>query len=288
MSWEKISSKHLPELIHFLLPFEYRAVSFTSRLKNTLFTHPGERKHACFVYREDNSGHIISAVLVTPAGLYLPVFTDKYPSSFLIDETFRREVSNFTGKIHSFIGTEQDVLLLEKILRAHPKNTIHYRLMTLETQTPLNHKQYLVQNEIVIRKAQKKDAPKLFPLQKGYELEEVIIKSEHFRDKICMNFLRYNIRNQIIFFASCKDIPIAKAGTNGLGFDYCQLGGVYTLPEFRNKGISTSLVAFLTDFIIREKKKITLFVKESNIPALRVYNKLNYQPRCGYKVSYFF
>jgi len=55
------------------------------------------------------------------------------------------------------------------------------------------------------------------------------------------------------------------------------VGGVYTQPEYRNKGFATQVVYALTKEALRKAKSASLFVRSNNYPALRVYTKIGYK-----------
>ena len=79
---------------------------------------------------------------------------------------------------------------------------------------------------------------------------------------------------------------IAKAGTNAQGFHWFQIGGVYTLPAYRNKGLAAAAVAHLINTHGAEAHGFALFVKTANTAALRVYEKLGFE-QCGlFRMSY--
>ena len=79
---------------------------------------------------------------------------------------------------------------------------------------------------------------------------------------------------------------VAKAGSNAQGFHWFQIGGVYTLPAYRNKGLAAAAVAHLINTHSAESHGFALFVKTANTAALRVYEKLGFE-QCGlFRMSY--
>jgi len=70
------------------------------------------------------------------------------------------------------------------------------------------------------------------------------------------------------------------------GFHWFQIGGVYTLPAYRNKGLAAAAVAHLINTHSAEAHGFALFVKTANTAALRVYEKLGFE-QCGlFRMSY--
>jgi len=123
-------------------------------------------------------------------------------------------------------------------------------------------------------------------LQKNYEIEEVLPKADMFNEDISKKLLSMTLKNQITVVAEKSGKIVAKANTNGEGFIYYQVGGVYTLPEYRNIGISTALVSYLIESIFSMEMKVSLFVKENNQAALKVYKKLGFNKIEDFQITY--
>jgi predicted GNAT family acetyltransferase len=55
------------------------------------------------------------------------------------------------------------------------------------------------------------------------------------------------------------------------------IGGVLTKEEFRNKGLATSVVSMLTEYLTKRGKVVSLYVREDNNPAIHVYKKIGFK-----------
>lgn len=55
------------------------------------------------------------------------------------------------------------------------------------------------------------------------------------------------------------------------------IGGVYTRPEHRNKGLATQVTYALTKEVLERANSASLFVRSDNYPAIRVYTKIGYE-----------
>ena len=55
------------------------------------------------------------------------------------------------------------------------------------------------------------------------------------------------------------------------------IGGVYTHPEFRNKGYATLATSAVTEEALNSAENAALFVGSDNHPAIRVYEKIGYK-----------
>jgi predicted GNAT family acetyltransferase len=290
VSWVIAKKSDTLKLIEFLTEHEHRCVSLTSRLLKPRDDPFLERKPGILL-NTGSSGTITGVLYLSPLGSILPVFTE----ATTVTESDRNEIGLFTRRFvkrfHSIIGSTCDVGRTESILSAAPVSRNNYLLMSkADADLPggICDPSRELPPEMKIRKADLKDIKALYPLQKNFEMEEVLVHSERFNPGGCMAHLKHSLSNQIIFCAEKGKTIVAKGGTNAIGFNYCQLGGIYTLPEYRNRGISTALVIRLVQEIVLLGKKVCLFVKTKNLPALRVYQKLNFDLLGDFSVSYFF
>ena len=147
----------------------------------------------------------------------------------------------------------------------------------------------------------------LLPLRIGYEIEEVLIPGS----KINSEFTKKNLSNILskhkMFFLSQTSQgkvstdnkltsqsksptianPIATVATNANGFNWEQIGGVFTMPLFRNQGIAKTLVNHVTNYLLSSNKKVCLFVKTKNVPAQKAYEKNGFNKIGEFTIAYF-
>ncbi|HTP57818.1 MAG TPA: GNAT family N-acetyltransferase [Spirochaetia bacterium] len=275
MSWRPAGRKDLPAILNFLLRDEALCVPFTSRLID------GAR--GCDVYfNADAHGGVSECILFTSAGLLLPVLAG--------EETRHDELADLlrglSPAVHSIMGVGRCVRGTEELLPVPPTTRIEYFLMTL-TRTSLRPVLPRDAESVVVRKADAYDAEALFPLQKEYELEEVVIDPSHFSDAQCMKLLKHALRDELVYVAELNGVPVAKAATNARGYKVDQIGGVYTVPEKRSKGLGARVVAELLETVFIDKSEACLFVKKKNRPALALYDRLGFAPVTDYIISYY-
>lgn len=133
----------------------------------------------------------------------------------------------------------------------------------------------------------------LFTLQKNYELAEVLLDAADFDEASCRLNLRKILREQTIYAlftdSSTKNRQraVAKAGTNAKGLNWFQLGGVYTLPEYRNHGYAAFLTQFLAEKFREQGKKTALFVNDKNISAIKAYEKAGFVKDKPFEIIYY-
>ena len=102
-----------------------------------------------------------------------------------------------------------------------------------------------------------------------------------------MKLLKRSLRDELVYVAELDGVPVAKAATNARGFGVDQIGGVYTVPEKRSKGLAARVVADLLETVFRDKAAACLFVKKKNRPALALYDRLGFTPVTDYIISYY-
>jgi hypothetical protein len=65
--------------------------------------------------------------------------------------------------------------------------------------------------------------------------------------------------------------------------DVVQIGGVFTPPELRNRGVASRGVAAIGALLLRRKPMVSLFCAETNAPARRVYEKTGFEVAFHYR-----
>jgi GNAT superfamily N-acetyltransferase len=275
MSWRPASRRDLPAILDFLLRDEALHVPFTSRLRAA--------SRGWEIYLQTGAdGKLIGCFLFTSGGLLLPAFseTDEDPGEL------PALLLELRPMVHSIMGIGRCVHAIEEALPLPPTNRIEYFLMTLPRGS-LRTTMSLSLPGLLVRQADTYDAEEIFPLQKGYELEEVVISPAHFSDAQCMKLLRTSLREQLVFVVEKDGTLAAKAATNARGYGVDQIGGVYTAPTERDKGLGRLVVAELLRAVFAEKQMACLFVKKHNRPALALYEHLGFTPVNDYAISYY-
>ena len=275
MTWRAAARADMDAVLSFLMRDEAFCVPFTARLKE------GSRGHTVYVAR-DSRGCVTGSLLLTSAGLLLPLLADDEPPGAELARLLR----DTRPAVHSVMGTGRSVAAIESILPTVATARIEYFLMsvTRDGARPTVPSQ---DTGLRVRMADDRDAEVLFPLQKAYELEEVVVDARHFNDAQCMKILRRTLKEELVFVAERDGVPLAKAATNARGFAVDQIGGVYTVPGARNAGLARLVVSDLLRRIFREKEGASLFVKKKNRPAISLYERLGFAPVTDYVISYY-
>ena len=80
---------------------------------------------------------------------------------------------------------------------------------------------------------------------------------------------------------------VAGASTSAESSAAAMIGGVWTLPNERDHGYSTAVVASLCADLLAEGRQPYLFYLEGNAPAEHVYTKIGFQDIARWTVTYF-
>lgn len=281
VSWQPIVQRETRELLQFLRSREWTCVSFSSRLVNR--EGGGNRIYVNRAAEEDN--RIVESLLLTPHGLILPVIEPSLYSPDRYREELLPLLRAAARGVHSIMGLEEQVAAVESLLTSRVHERIEYYLMTREyfnIERPV-----MEDSSLKVRRASAYDVRALFPLQRDYEKEEVLLNPEKFNSTASFLTLQKNLRKELIYVAELDGVPVAKAGTNARGMNYFQIGGVFTVPSLRGRGIGKMIMKALMWEIAQKKKHLCLFVKRSNQSAIRLYTSLGFTLRDKYAISYY-
>ncbi len=102
-----------------------------------------------------------------------------------------------------------------------------------------------------------------------------LFPNSHFRPGLLEEELFYGIREGTAI--------VAAGGTHVIALPYglAVLGNIFTHPEQRGRGCAQAVVsALVTDLLAQGCQDVILNVETENAPAIHVYTKLGFQPRC--------
>jgi len=296
MRWKPARGRDLQLLEPFLLAGEWKSVALSARFcrQGTYRLPPRSSTTVYYCARFARSapgaptaphGEVAGVLLRTTTGLLLPLLREGDLDGLPLPP------ERAGGDLYSIMGTHRDVRWLETRLTGIPEIAVEYHLMILRREGSPASLQASVEEQsppkLTVRPATEADLPALFPLQKSYELEEVVLRPDHFRDQACYTHLKRTLKTQLTYLAEISGRVVAKAGTNARGRQCDQIGGVYTVEHFRNQGIGLALMEVLLKKIFREKSSVTLFVKKNNLPAVALYRRLGFETAEAYRISYF-
>lgn len=278
-----ITKRNISEAINFCLPYEefsVNLVSFLRQEEKRLFTNIRESK---LFYSDEK---IIGVASINSHNFFVYCF------NFYSEEVYKLVASTFNfNLIYAIMGEasfqKQLLLFLSETLNIAVKIFVPYILMAKPRNEAIINPCVLI-NNLEINMATGKDVDNLLDLQVGYETEEVCQGKKEFPRGISLMNLEHILKNEITYFAILNHLCVSKANTNAQGINYAQIGGVYTLPEYRGQGIASCVVSYLISHINKkEGKNVSLFVKVKNTKAIEMYKGLGFKERGEFSISYF-
>lgn len=296
-AWRRAVHADLRALRDFLASDEASRVGFSGRL---IVESPpsarGERverelklpsplRGSVWVADAERAGSIVGALLCHPSRLAFPIFPAPSAKS---DRDLALLTSSFAPA--SALGLASDVSRYAAALALSPRASVAYSLMhrpapPLGTIAPPAPPQAYA--ALSVRRAVFADLESLMPLQEAYEREEVLTCIHSFDLAACRASLGRALERQLVYVAEEGGVIVGKAGTNARGFGTDQIGGVYTVPARRGRGVARSLVSALLRELDSVGRGSSLFVKPTNAPARALYLGLGFEDIGDYRADYF-
>ena len=288
----------------YLLPIEQKCV-FLSQLV---------RKHSPDIYiildkNPDNSNNSDKSSQLINLQNVLGVFYLNKSLFHCFQDTSKVNIADFTPLFYEILTQNQASIknisgekdgtdfFLEVIrnLSENPDSTFQkkfnvkqindYKLMVL-THQQFQDSQKLYNDDFIMR-CTENDMENLFEIERNYLQDEVAVRGQKVSDAEVSMRLRQILKNQLYFALISDDRIVSKAYTNAIGKNWIQIGGVYTLFQFRQNGYAAHTVSTLCKRILQAHKNISLFVKTKNLPAQQLYQKIGFTFHSDYKIVYF-
>ena len=288
----------------YLLPIEQKCV-FLSQLV---------RKHSPDIYiildkNPDNSNNSDKSSQLINLQNVLGVFYLNNSLFHCFKDTSKVNIADFTPLFYEILTQNQASIknisgekdgtdfFLEVIrnLSENPDSTFtkkfnvkqinYYKLMVLPHQQ-FQDSQKLYNDDFIMR-CTENDMENLFEIERNYLQDEVAVRGQKVSDAEVSMRLRQILKNQLYFALISDDRIVSKAYTNAIGKNWIQIGGVYTLFQFRQNGYAALTVSTLCKRILQAHKNISLFVKTKNLPAQQLYQKIGFTFHSDYKIVYF-
>lgn len=286
---EPVAAGDLAGCADFIRKREWEAVTLASFLSaDGEPVLPGPRAKAFVRLARGEAGETAGLLMVTVTGMLLHSLSGDFDGSAFLGPV--RDLLAPLG-VRCVIGEAEGSRFFEACLRPLPVRSVDYRLMTLlrEPAEELCRIPELGSGgaEAAIVRGMPADAEALLPLQEEYEKEEVIPPGDPFVRKVCLANLAATLERQIVYGVKAGDAFVAKAGTNARGMGWDQIGGVYTVPEYRNRGLAGALVAYTARERMRAGRQVALFVKPGNLAACGAYERVGFAGAGGFRISYY-
>ena len=262
----------------FVIPHEETCASLASLVR---------RKSDKLVFIKNETG--ILGILNLDSTIYHciphPALIDENELSENLPYLLKKQIRCISGESAAtdFLISVTNKLTNDSSLITPLKQIYYYKMMKLTT--PLTDIQLSGGEEII--RCTEHDMESLHPLQKDYMKDEVAVPGRQLTDAEVDISLRQILKNQLCFALTVDGDIVAKANTNAIGINKVQIGGVYTHPLYRRNGYAAALVTALSNRALHSGKQPVLFVKEKNMPAFSLYQKIGFT-ECGqYSIAYY-
>ncbi|MBQ0165880.1 MAG: GNAT family N-acetyltransferase [Treponema sp.] len=286
----------LEEAAAFIGLHEERSIALMSHLTDGTKLRMPEDQFVYYLFRRSRKEHIVAVVCLSENGLVLHHIGDEVYADEELRTSIARDLLGALRQIplYCILGEERGSEFIRNCTKKKSRAAIHYQLMTWngvpqpETQMkPGVSSPAPVPAGFTLTRCTEDDTEALLPLQKEYDLVEVLQPGDEWNEDFSRLTLRKNLRTQHIIGLKADAQFAAKAGTNAIGLKWWQLGGVYTRPEFRNRGCAAFLVEQLARLAGAEGKRTALFVKEANTSAKAAYTKAHFIPLGPFEIIYY-
>jgi hypothetical protein len=297
MNFIAASGRTFPMIEEFIAPHEYKCVTLASHIRKKdehIFiiskndSVQTAEDIAGVIYFEKTLLHCIPGIepLLPTVTLNVSLAMTELAQALL--QFFEAQKVFTENKIKVINGESIGTDFILSILQTkslEPQQTNHYKLMTLDEYLLPPPEPLSCDDEI--RRCNDNDFDSLFELQKKYIVKEVAPANKQVSDLECSASLKQILKNQLCFALYSDGEVVAKANTNAIGIHWVQLGGVYTHPLYRKNYYAWNLVYAICGRIKKTSRKVCLFVKDKNNPALQLYHRIGFTEKCDFEICYF-
>ncbi len=295
LAWRRAVGADLAGLAAFLEPAEESRAGFSGRLmRDGRLALPPILRGAVWLADRPGSGGIGGALLCHPSRLAFPALPEDAAADMDL------ALASGSWRPAQAIGLSRDVSRYASALGLEAKARVDYRIMARDpgrgTAGPAGsappagarpRPAVAPAPGTAMRRALDSDLEALMPLQEAYEREEVLTPIHSFDERACRASLRRALDRQIVMVACEGGRIVAKAATNARGLRVDQVGGVYTIPERRGRGVARALVSALLAEIELSGRSASLFVKPHNAPAMSLYRGLGFEELDDFRAEYY-
>ena len=287
-----LSQENIKEAIDFLIPQEESCVTLLSRIidgmPNELFSY----YILCKTSNENSEHKICGVIMISKGGLIQHHFENPTELENSIDFQNQLKILLENKNLYCIMGDKNGSKLLIKTISKIFNNKLPYE--NREYLLLKYHPEYLPDfpdekapefSELV--HCDISNLEDLYEIQKNYDIVEVLPPGKEFSELNCKTLLRKNLETQIIYAIKKDDKFVAKAGSNAIGKNFIQLGGVFTDENYRGQGFAQVLIKELCKTIRNMNKEPVLFVQVKNESAKRAYRKVGFVYQSDYTICYY-
>ena len=283
LRWRLVATNDDPQLSRYLEEQEPAVTVISERLRMERLDRRLRRGGRFYVLTTGDT--VVATVYHGPGGFFFPHGIAGCADRDDILSEIRRKAGSFV-RIHSIMGELNEVDTLATVFGSEPRTTIDYELLEIAPNAmPQAERPPLAEATLI--EAEESMWKTILPLQVAYEIEEVLPAGSEPNINHSKATLVESLRNHTVLLATLNGEVIARVATNAHGFTGDQIGGVYTDPRFRGRGIARWLMTELLARLARERRSASLFVKANNEIAINLYRNLGFSFESMFRIRYY-
>ena len=290
MTIRAATDSDFPQIQDFLIPWESTCVTLCSnvrkqKLGKIFVITSGPSRASGTADFASGTAEILGILYLDKTLLYCIPNAAELPDLLAALTVFLKDKS--VSCLNGETTAGEIILQALQCMNRTPYQTNHYNIMTLESEPLPPPESLSCDDEIKRCSNPEHDTELLLPLQKMYMAKEVAPAGKQVTDLEAGAQLKSILKDQLCFALYSDGEIVAKANTNAIGFNYVQLGGVYTHPLYRKNYYAWHLVYTICTRVLKTGRKLSLFVKEKNNPAHELYERIGFTACGKYIISYF-
>ena len=235
----------------------------------------------------DAHSAVQGVLMISSTGLVLHCLPHASAAAFENDAILSEQVRKLLSShaLYCIMGSREGTEIVQKLYGKTVRCRREYELLVYSGTEYGGFEE--ISGSLSIKHCTEKDCGALLPLQIEYDKVEVVPDGDSLNTAVCRQNLTRLLKTQEIYSIITNSEFCAKAGTNAHGYNWVQIGGVYTDVKYRNKGFARLLVSYVAHSFHARGKKVCLFVRTSNISAKKAYFKAGFIFDSLYSIVYY-
>ncbi len=182
----------------------------------------------------------------------------------------------------SVVGPERPCAILVDGLAGRSRMRVNrvQEFMTISSAAALG------EGEPQLRPARPRDLKRLLPLTARYRVEDGLAPEDEDATEWLRAHLTARIRKQHVYVIEESGQIVFTGAFNFRGSVGAGLGGIYTIPEARARGVAARATAELCRIGLGLGPVVTLHVDRKNAPAIRCYEKAGLTRQGPYRLTF--
>ncbi|MBC7129917.1 GNAT family N-acetyltransferase [Candidatus Bathyarchaeota archaeon] len=200
------------------------------------------------------------------------------------DEALKGYILIYRGMRVPSVILEGEENAAEALLKYAPKDRfimhLPKRLLPI-AQRKFQNAKFYVEDWMLVKKEQARffkasNVRRLSSLKDAEKLAKLFSTVEKEARKAFEDYVKL-ISKAPVYGVFIKDMLVSCAGSRIQLPEVWLIGGVYTHPEYRNRGYATLATSAITEEALSKADSAALLVRSDNHPAIRVYEKIGYR-----------